>query len=82
MNIVVQAASAQLCLGVADVCLVSAMDMVTLCKDTATTRQANAIALTTLKDHTASPAYRVIMETPGKESFSVHLNSNVPISYF
>lgn len=45
---------------------VSVTDMVTLCKDTVTTRQASVTAPTTLRDRTASPAYLVTMEIPGK----------------
>lgn len=82
MNTAVQVALAQPWLEVADVCLASATDTVTHCKVTATTRQANAIALTTLKDHTASPAYRVTMETQGKELFTAHHRCKVQILSF
>lgn len=48
--------------------------MVTHCKDTVTTRQANATAHTTLRDLTVSPAYLVTMEIPGKKMWSpMHL---------
>lgn len=51
------------------VCLAIAMDTATLFEDTVITRQASVTALTTLRDHTASPVFLVTMEIPGKEIY-------------
>lgn len=51
------------------VCPASVTDTATLFKDTVITRQASATALTTLRDHTASPVFLVTMEIPGKEFY-------------
>lgn len=71
VSTVVQVALAQPWLVVVAVCHVSATAMVTHSKVTVTTRQASATALTTLREHTVNPAFLAIMETPGKEIFSV-----------
>lgn len=67
----VQVALVQLWLMVVAVFLVSVTAMVTLSEATVTTRQASVIALTIPKDPTVSPACLVIMETLGKEVFTV-----------
>ena len=71
MSTAVQEASVQPWLAAAAVFLVSAMAMATQSRATVTTTQANATAPTTLRDHTASPACLVTMETPGKEIFTI-----------
>lgn len=72
MSTAVQVALAQPWLVAVAVCLVSVTAMVTLCVATVTTRQANATAPTTLRDHTVSPACLVTMETLGKEILIIH----------
>lgn len=71
MSTVVQVVLVQPWLVVVAVCHVSATAMVTHSEDIVTTRQASATALTTLREHTVSPACLVTMETPGKEILSV-----------
>lgn len=71
MSTVVQVALVPPWLVVAAVCHVSATAMATHFEDTVTTRQASATALTTLRDHTVSPACLVTTETPGKEILSI-----------
>lgn len=73
MNTAVRGASVPPWLEAAAASPVSVMDMATRSKVTVTTRQASATALTTPRDHTASPAFLVTMETRGKGCLTFHL---------